>query len=62
MGTGWCDYLVCDPIVCPPDLFVQVCAARRGLSNAKSSDEMSPDIGVPVNEGSDPASSDNDWI
>ncbi|KAH0833110.1 TPR-like protein [Lanmaoa asiatica] len=62
LAAGWCDYLVCDPIVCPPDLFVQVCAARRRSPNARSSNEMSPDVGVPVNEGSDPASSDNDWI
>ncbi|KAF9223524.1 hypothetical protein BS17DRAFT_796151 [Gyrodon lividus] len=43
----WCDYLVCDPIVCPPDLFIQVHANH---------------IGVPVNEGNDPASPATDWI
>ncbi|KAF8121800.1 glycosyltransferase family 41 protein [Boletus edulis] len=58
----WCDYLVCDPIVCPPDLFVQVCAARRRSPDAGLSNETTPDVGVPVNEGSDPASLDNEWI
>lgn len=61
MGIGWCDYLVCDSIVCPPDLFAQVRAARKQSPKASSS-EVSPDVGVPVHEWSDPASSDNDWI
>ncbi|KAF9234136.1 glycosyltransferase family 41 protein [Melanogaster broomeanus] len=53
----WCDYLVCDPIVCPPDLFVRVRDGRTPRSSGPSpSNEICPDIGVPVNEGSDPAS------
>ncbi|KAG9315067.1 glycosyl transferase family 41-domain-containing protein [Chiua virens] len=60
LGAGWCDYLVCDPIVCPPDLFVQVRAARP--TSVRSSGDKSPDIGVPVKEGSDPMSPGDDWI
>ncbi|KAF8556202.1 hypothetical protein OG21DRAFT_1437515 [Imleria badia] len=62
LAAGWCDYLVCDPIVCPLDLFVQVGAARRRSPKGRSSHEMTPDVGVPINDGSDPASSDDGWI
>ncbi|KIJ66720.1 glycosyltransferase family 41 protein [Hydnomerulius pinastri MD-312] len=60
LAAGWCDYLVCDPIVCPPDLFPHVCRPSSRISS--SSGEVGSDIGVPVNEGGDPASPAADWI
>jgi hypothetical protein len=63
LAAGWCDYLVCDQIVCPPDLFVQVHAGRTERSSSPNPpNEICPDIGVPVNERSDPASPATGWI
>ncbi|KAL4062628.1 glycosyltransferase family 41 protein [Scleroderma yunnanense] len=59
--AGWCDYLVCDPIACPPDLFASVSARSKSGPSTEAGDTCR-DIGVPVNEGCDPASSAMNWI
>ncbi|KAF8837771.1 hypothetical protein BDN67DRAFT_157104 [Paxillus ammoniavirescens] len=62
LAAGWCDYLVCDPIVCPPDLFQVHAGHLLRSSSISPSRDICQDIGVPVNEGSDPASPVTDWI
>ncbi|KIM58367.1 glycosyltransferase family 41 protein [Scleroderma citrinum Foug A] len=59
--AGWCDYLVCDPIACPTDLFASL-SARSKSSLSMASGDTCRDIGVPVNEGCDPASPSTNWI
>ncbi|KAI6013045.1 glycosyltransferase family 41 protein [Pisolithus marmoratus] len=57
----WCDYLVCDQVVCPPDLFANV-SAHRPQSAPRVGDGGRADVGVPVNEGCDPSSPATNWI
>ncbi|EMD42051.1 glycosyltransferase family 41 protein [Gelatoporia subvermispora B] len=66
LGTGWCDYLVCDPVACPRDM----CASerwRRESDKAKNQMHLDQDAG---NEGvaldleadADPESVSEDWV
>ncbi|KAI6035688.1 glycosyl transferase family 41-domain-containing protein [Pisolithus marmoratus] len=61
LAAGWCDYLVCDQVVCPPDLFANV-SAHRPQSAPRVGDSGRTDVGVPVNEGCDPSSPATNWI
>lgn len=61
LGAGWCDYLVCDQVACPPDLFATV-SARPARSASREGDGGRADVGVPVNEGCDPSSPATNWI
>jgi hypothetical protein len=57
--SGWCDYLVCDSIACPVDLFARVQAyQKRDLEHCC----QNSDIGVPVGEEGDPEAPCPNWI
>lgn len=61
LAAGWCDYLVCDEVACPRDLFATV-SARPARCASRIRDDSCPDVGVPVNEGCDPSSPATNWI
>ncbi|KLO14446.1 hypothetical protein SCHPADRAFT_826424 [Schizopora paradoxa] len=50
LGAGWCDYLVCDPVVCPPEM--------HRCQNCDLQDEG----GLRLDFGSDFESPDDSWI
>lgn len=59
LAASWCDYLVCDTITCPVDLFARVQAYRKRSLNRCC---QNSDSGVSVGEEGDPESSFPDWI
>lgn len=59
LAATWCDYLVCDIITCPVDLFARVQAYRKRSLNHCC---QHSDFGVPVGEEGDPESSSPHWI
>lgn len=59
LAASWCDYLVCDSITCPVDLFARVQAYRKQSLNYCC---QHSDFGVPVGEEGDPESSSPHWI
>ncbi|EGO24549.1 glycosyltransferase family 41 protein [Serpula lacrymans var. lacrymans S7.9] len=54
----WCDYLVCDPLSCPPG------SNMRSRVHAMRSDRGHKpyDVGVPVGDDADPESPSMDWV
>ncbi|OJA11148.1 hypothetical protein AZE42_02366 [Rhizopogon vesiculosus] len=59
LAASWCDYLVCDSIACPVDLFARVQAYwKRSLDQCC----QNSDVGVPVGEEGDPESPSPNWI
>lgn len=59
LAASWCDYLVCDNITCPVDLFARVQAYRKRSLNHCC---QHSDFGVSVGEEGDPESSSPNWI
>ena len=63
---GWIDYIVCDPLACPPE----VSAAERWLIRRKHKDETSRlqdsfkelDLETDLDAVADPESLSNDWM
>ncbi|KAI0078879.1 TPR-like protein [Panus rudis PR-1116 ss-1] len=66
LGAGWCDYLVCDPIACPPELS----AAERWLTIQRGSPEstgplhIAPAANSPLDIGADldPETKSEEWV
>ncbi|KAG2754237.1 glycosyltransferase family 41 protein [Suillus brevipes Sb2] len=59
LAVTWCDYLICDIITCPIDLFARVQAYwKQSLNHCCQHN----DFGVPVGEEGDPESSSPHWI
>lgn len=56
--SGWCDYLVCDTIVCPEDLTAE--SLVRNEVTARLQDEL--DFGPSVGTSADPEYPTDDWV
>lgn len=58
-SSGWCDYLVCDPIACPPEL----CASEHWRNSMRSSESLTKtDNWLDLGADLDPESTTDAWL
>ncbi|KAL6304276.1 TPR-like protein [Sparassis latifolia] len=66
LAGGWCDYLVCDPIACPPETSAtELWHKKIGLSTANpfpvQDDRTAGDVVFDFDADADPESSSEEW-
>lgn len=60
LSPGWCDYLVCDEVVCPPHTHgCETCTRRRQASHSQG---FTADDDVDLKFGPDPESTADAWV
>ncbi|KAI0348056.1 TPR-like protein [Trametopsis cervina] len=66
LGSGWCDYLVCDPTSCPPDLSATELWRMKRHANIGSTvpdaPGSSPAVSLDLDADPDPEQETDEWV